>query len=182
MSATVDLPRPDARPTMSAVSSSDAAMLSVSAAARLIGCSRSTVLRRIEAGALTRTPGGKLHRPDVLRVLGDLYSSDQEGRPQVSTDTRSATSANGPAGGAEVSAEAVAMSGQPSVPLSVVTLMQEQLSDVLEQLAEQREAMQRVEEAHAAEREAMISRLDRLLPVPDSIPAAPRGWWARLFG
>jgi len=44
------------------------ALLSVSAAAKLVGCSRSTIARRVADGLMTRTPSGELHRGDVLRV------------------------------------------------------------------------------------------------------------------
>jgi|GEM_PF-3055670 len=176
MSAVVDHLRP-------AMSVDGEAMLSVSAAARLVGCSRSTVLRRIEAGELTRTPGGKLHQPDVLRVLGDLIGHGDGGDADMSADTCSGSADRVSADRAEVVGNGANSVRTPAVPLSVVTAMQSQLSDLIEQLAEQREAMQRAEEAHTAERTAMIARLDRLLPAPEpeSVPEPPRGFFRRLF-
>ncbi len=53
---------------------------------------------------------------------------------------------------------------------------------LLVELAEQREAMQRPEAAHATERETMIFRLDRLLRAPEPAPEPPRSFLHQVLG
>lgn len=77
-----------------------------------------------------------------------------------------------------------------SVPLSVVESMQDNMAELIEQLQRQGEAMREADAAHAADRAAMVtrldvvtSRLDRLLShdAATIAPEPPRGWWRRVF-
>ena len=164
-----------ARPATS-VDTSGPALLSVAAAARLVGCSRSTITRRIDAGLMTRTPDGELHRGDVLRVCADLLvRDDQDDGEDGDADTAGQ-------GGAD-------RYGHPGADTLAMAAHVEWMRDLID---EQRRAIERkdrqlAEQVEQAERREAVwlRQLDtlttKLLPAPAE-PEPSRGLWHRLVG
>lgn len=62
-------------------------LLSVTEAAKAVGCARSTIYDKINAGELSRGSGGKIDTAELLRVFGELKGHDTTTEPTRQTTT-----------------------------------------------------------------------------------------------
>jgi len=144
-------------------------LLTVTAAAKAAGVSRTTIYEKINAGEMTRAPGGKIDTAELLRVFGELAPA--KGRDKADADSV-------PADLAEGVAEHVAWMQE---------LVDRQQATIDRQARELHEAAQRAER----QEQVWARQLDRvtaLLPAPapepvaEAAPESERGFWSRMFG
>jgi len=60
-------------------------LLSVTEAAKIAGCARSTIYDKINSGELSRSPGGKIDTAELQRVFGDLQTVSPR-QPDIESD------------------------------------------------------------------------------------------------
>lgn len=100
-------------------------LLSVTEAAKVAGCARSTIYDKINSGELSRSPGGKIDTAELHRVFGELQTPSLQ-QPDVEPD-KSDTMAS----------ELLDMVQAKDTELSEV---RKELDDTRRRLAEHREA------------------------------------------
>ena len=162
-------------------------MLSITAAAKAAGVSRTTIYERINDGDLSRAAGGGIDTAELIRVFGELKSDGAE-----STSNKTATSSDVQLNTAE-HAEMNAVENERWLR----ELVDQQRAEIsarnreLQELRQEKNEAVREAEARAERREAtwqrQIDMLTGLLPAPAEpeptpMPKQKRTFFDRVFG
>lgn len=139
------------------------ALLSTSAAAKAVGCSRTTIYDKIQAGELTRNADKQIDTAELLRVFGEL---------------------KGPANSGASGSDKVDVSDTVAEAAHVAWLQElvdRQQATIERQARELQDTHEQAERNRQQWNEQVMKLTTALLPAPEQRPEPKRGLLARLF-
>ena len=139
------------------------ALLSTSAAAKAVGCSRTTIYDKIQSGELTRDANKQIDTAELLRVFGELKApADSSAKASDKMDDSHTA-------------------GSDAQVAWLQELVDKQQATIERQARELRETHEQAEQNRQQWNDQVMKLTTALLPAPERRPEPKRRLLARLF-